>query len=123
MLAERSTGKVQARRAEQDAIERALAELEALPVVALHPIVAADYRAQVERLNEALADPQVRLQAIPALRELIDPIVLTPNSEGRGVLLEVEGRLAAIIDLASGKSALEERPFVMERVKGIEPSS
>ena len=110
-------------RAEQDAAERALAELEAMPVVALHPTVAADYRAQVERLNEALADPEARLEAIPALRELIDRIVLTPNPEGRGVLLEVEGRLAAIIDLASGKSASEERLFVMERVKGIEPSS
>lgn len=85
--------------------------------------VAADYRAQVERLNEALADPEARLEAIPALRELIDRIVLTPNPNGSGVLLEVEGRLAAIFDLASGKSALEERLFVMERVKGIEPSS
>ncbi|WP_242149301.1 recombinase zinc beta ribbon domain-containing protein [Sphingomonas sp. BAUL-RG-20F-R05-02] len=74
-------------------------------------------------LNQALADPEARLEAIPALRELIDCIVLTPNLEGRGVLLEVEGRLTAIIDLASGKSALEERLFVMERVKGIEPSS
>ena len=106
-------------RAEQDAAERALAELEAMPVVALNPTVAADYRAQVERLNEALADPEARLEAIPALRELIDRIVLTPNPDGRGVLLEVEGRLAAIIDLASGKSALEERLFVMERVKGF----
>ena len=84
---------------------------------------AVDYRAQVERLNEALADPKSRLEAIPALRELIDRIVVMPKPSGRGMRLEVEGRLAAIIDLATGKTALEERLLVMERVKGIEPSS
>ncbi len=53
----------------------------------------------------------------PALRKPIDRIVLKPNPVGRSVLLEVEGKLAAIIDLASGKSALNERLCVMERVK------
>ena len=110
-------------RSEQDAAERAVADAEAMPVVALHPKVAADCRRQVEGLNEALTDPNARLEAVPALRNLIDRIVATPNPKGRGVLLEVEGRLAAILALAGGKADPEERLFVMERVKGIEPSS
>ena len=110
-------------RAEQDAAERNLADIEAMPTIALHPKVAADYRSQVENLKEALADPEARLEAIPALRNLIDRIVVKPNPDSRGVLLEVEGRLAAILALAGGKATSDERLFVMERVKGIEPSS
>ena len=110
-------------RSELDAAERSLADAEAMPVVALHPKVATNYRRQIEALNEALADPEARFEAIPALRNLIDRIVVTPNPRGRGVLLDVEGRLAAILDLASGNAGLGERLFVMERVKGIEPSS
>ena len=110
-------------RAEQDGAERALADVEAMPAIALHPKVAADYRRQVESLNDALADPEARMEAVPALRNLIDRIVVTPNPNGRGVLLEVEGRLAAILALAGGNPASNERLFVMERVKGIEPSS
>ncbi len=110
-------------RSELDTAERSRADVEAMPVVALHPKVATDYRRQVETLNEALADPEASLEAIPALRNLIDRIVVTPNPTGRGVFLDVEGRLAAILDLASGNSGSGERLFVMERVKGIEPSS
>ncbi len=110
-------------RAEEDAAERALAEVDAMPAIALHPKVAADYRRQVESLNEALADPDARMEAVPALRNLIDRIVVMPNPNGRGVLMEVEGRLAAILALAGGNPTSNEPLFVMERVKGIEPSS
>ena len=63
------------------------------------------------------------MEAIPALRNLIHRIVVAPNPDGRGMLLEVEGRLAAILALAGGHPVPDERRFVMERVKGIEPSS
>ncbi len=94
-----------AARTAQDAAKRALAEIGALPVVALHPPAAADDRAQVERLDEPIADPETRLEAIPTLCDLIERVALTPNPAGRGVVLEVQGRLAAIINLARGKSA------------------
>ena len=101
----------------------ALAEQEALPVVALHPAVAADYRKQVEQLNEAVLDPAARDKAVPAVRALIDRIIVKPKPHGRGVSIEVEGRLAAILELAGGKRSADQRTFAMERVKGIEPSS
>ncbi len=41
-------------------------------------------------------------QAVAALRALIDRIVLSPNPAGRGVAIEVQGRLAGIVALATG---------------------
>jgi len=81
--------------------------------VALHPRIADDYRRQVADLNHALADPAARAEAIPALRNLIDRIVVLPRPNGRGVLLEVEDRLAAILALAGGEPGSGERLFVM----------
>ncbi len=86
------------------AARAALAAVEALPVIALHPTVAADYRREVEQLHTALKDPAAKEATIPALRALIDRIILTPAPGGRGVLIEVEGRLASIINLATGGS-------------------
>ncbi|MFZ5745240.1 MAG: recombinase family protein [Pseudomonadota bacterium] len=91
-------------RADRDQVARELEQLEALPVVALHPTVIADYRDQVAQLNAALADnPAARIEAIPRLRALIDRIILTP-SEDRGVDIEVTGRLSSMLALAGGKS-------------------
>ncbi len=110
-------------RADRDAARDELAEVESLPVVALHPAIASDYRREVETLHESLRQPEARERTIPALRNLIDRIVLMPAKEGRGVEIEIEGRLAAILALASGRPIREPRTVVMERVKGIEPSS
>ncbi|MEK9211509.1 recombinase family protein [Sphingomonas sp. 2378] len=110
-------------RQDRDAAREELSAVEALPVVALHPTVAADYRREVENLHMLLSDPDAKEATIPALRALIDRIVLTPTKSGRGVDIEVQGRLAAIIGLATGKPIVEECTVVMERVKGIEPSS
>ncbi|MCT8000303.1 hypothetical protein NZL82_00245 [Sphingomonas sanguinis] len=67
--------------------------------------------------------PYAKEATIPALRNLIDRIILTPAKSVRGVETEVQDRLAAIICLAMGKPVEQERTFQMERVKGIEPSS
>ncbi len=71
----------------------------------------------------ALADPEASQQAVPALRDLIERIVLTPSSEGRGVSIRVEGRLAGIVALATGRELPVRLTVKDERVKGIEPSS
>jgi site-specific DNA recombinase len=112
------------------AAEAELANLAALPTVALHPAVADDYRQQVASLENALAgDEESRLEVIPKLRALVERIVVTPAGEGkRGVELAIEGRLAAILALASGEPMPDApRPtditVTVERVKGIEPSS
>ena len=60
---------------------------------------------------------------MPALRRLIDRIVVRPTDAGRGVKIEIQGRSAALIQMAGGQANPDERLFAMERVKGIEPSS
>ncbi|MDR7102955.1 recombinase family protein [Croceicoccus sp. BE223] len=95
---------LQQARADRDHAAAQLAEIEALPVVALHPGIADQYRQQVTKLNEALADPQARQEATSHLRALIDRIILTPAQHGRGVDVEVRGKLASIVALATGET-------------------
>ena len=92
-------------------------------MVALHPAIAADYRRQVAELQTALVDPDGSAQAIAALRALIDRVVLTPNLDGHGVSIEVQGRLAGIVALTTGREPPGPLTAKVERVKGIEPSS
>ncbi len=110
-------------RDDHDAATAELQDQDAVPVVALHPAIVADYRRQVAALQAALADPEAGPQATTALRALIDRIVMTPNPEGRGVAIQVEGRLAGIVALATGNEPPEALTLKVERVKGIEPSS
>ena len=53
-----------------------------------------------------------------------DPfITIVPAQTGRGVDIEIEGRLNAMIALATGQPLVEPLTLALERVKGIEPSS
>ena len=95
-------------------------------VVALHPAIAEDYRRAVATLDEALESseaPEDREETIPRIRALIRSIVITPAATGRGVDIEIEGRLARMIALATGRPVEEPGMIALERVKGIEPSS
>ena len=112
-----------AAKAQRDGFVEQLAEMEALPVVALHPAITDDYRRQVAELHVALGDAAASPGAVPALRSLINRIVLTPKRDARGVEIKVEGRLAAIVALATGTAVPDELTAKLERVKGIEPSS
>jgi len=112
--------------AEKVALEDHLQTLDAERVVALHPQVAADYRREVAALNRALAEsdvPEIRDDVIPRIRALVDSIVLMPKGDGRGVDIEITGRLARLIELATGLKVEPPVLITMERVKGIEPSS
>lgn len=90
--------------ARRDEAAQRIEQLESLPVIALHPTAAADYRQKVERLNDALAsNPEARLEAIPRLRDLIDDIRIHPDtSKARGVKIEVTGKIASMLSLATG---------------------
>ncbi|WP_196801619.1 recombinase family protein [Sphingomonas melonis] len=93
-------------RADRDSLAAQLADLDALPVIALHPGLADDYRRQVAALNDALGENDAsRLEAVPRLRSLIDRIVLTPHPSGRGVTVSITGRLDEIVRLATGRTA------------------
>jgi DNA invertase Pin-like site-specific DNA recombinase len=94
-------------RAERDTLAAELEQIEQLPVVALHPTIIADYRAQVAKLNAALAEnPEARLEAIPKLRALINSVHVQPKaSSAKGVTIEVTGRLNSMLALATGAAA------------------
>ena len=115
-----------AARADIEELTEALAGIESERVIALHPKIAADYRREVAALSEALSASQTvetREEVIPRLRALMDSIVLRPAVCGQGVEIEVGGRLARMIELATGQLLNDRGVIAMERVKGIEPSS
>lgn len=99
-----------AARDERDRLDRELASAAAhSDVVALHPHLEAEYRRQVEALEEALAAPEAELDAAPRLRAMIARIVVTPNPAARGTLIRVERRLDQILDLATPQPARSRR--------------
>ena len=111
-------------KSERARLQRDLDEYDAMPVIALHPNVAADYRRNIEALDKALDGGEAaRLDAIPAIRSLIDRIILTPTSSARGLDVELQGRLSNIIALAMGQKPVtpDECMFEMVAEEGLEP--
>lgn len=107
-------------RADRDQAEAALADIEADRVVTLHPKIAEDYRRQIADITKALADPD-NAEAAPIFRGLIERVTVTPSPGERGVDIEVTGRLANILSLATGRPVPDQGTVLMERVRGIEP--
>ncbi|NKW82587.1 recombinase family protein [Ochrobactrum pecoris] len=93
-------------KARMDELERQKAEIAARMAQApadipdIHPNVANLYRLRVERLTEALSDPDGGRQAAEALRSLIGEIVLTPGGKRGEVHAELRGELFGILDFA-----------------------
>lgn len=94
-------------RDQQGRVAKALAALDALPRIALHPGLARQYRAAIERLAEELADEHTRREAAPRLRALIARIVITPAPPPakRGVEIEVIRHIDEALTLATRQSA------------------
>jgi DNA invertase Pin-like site-specific DNA recombinase len=102
-----------AAKAERASLERELAELDAVKVIPFLPNIADEYARAVEHLSEALmGPPEARMTAMPALRSLIEAITLTPRQSGSGLDVTIDGRLASIIAMATGKP-MEIEPMVM----------
>jgi site-specific DNA recombinase len=102
--------KVQQASEERDRAAVELAELEALPVIVMHPGIADVYRRQVADLVEALnADRPGTDDARAKIRALVDGIIATPNEDGRGVALDLQGRLATILALTQKTPILSDR--------------
>lgn len=73
------------------------------------------YRKQFVSLHSALsADPENNSEPIAILRSLINRIVVTPSAAEKGVILTLEGKLAAILSLGGGKPVPEECMVVVE---------
>ena len=82
--------------ARKAALEQELAADPPSPV-RLRPNLAQVYRAKVERLHEALADPKLRDEALGILRGLIERVVVHPAKEGLQV--EIVGEIVKMTEL------------------------
>jgi len=74
------------------------------PAPRVHPNLAEVYRRKVERLEEALNEPDARAEAAEALRALIERIVLTPGAARGEMRAELHGELGAILALGEAGS-------------------
>jgi site-specific DNA recombinase len=102
-------------RTERSAIAAQLQDIDALPVIPLHPGIAEDYRRKFESVAGAFTgDEAAQRHAMPTLRSLIDRVAVAPHPEkARGVAIEVTGRLAALLALARGRPAPEAHEHAM----------
>ena len=110
----------------REALTEELTSVDGERFIALHPTIAGDCRRAIAALESVLVDsdaPEARDEAIPHIRALIHSITLVRAATGRGVEIEIEGRLATLIELATGRPVAEPLMLTLERVKGIEPSS
>ncbi len=93
-------------RQDRETLTRQLEEIDAIPILALHPRIGDQYRREVQALQEALAGHEAaKDEAIPKLRALIERITLTPTADGSALEIDVAGRMHQVISLATGGMA------------------
>ncbi|WP_156383976.1 zinc ribbon domain-containing protein [Methylobacterium sp. Leaf456] len=69
--------------------------------VLLHPNMALRYRKEVTALVDALNHDERRDEAAELIRSLVERIVLTPDPNGKGLLVDLNGDLAGILNIAT----------------------
>ena len=80
-----------------------------LPKVRLHPNLAGMYRERVAALEQALADPEIKAEAMEIVRSMIEGITLTPG-EGGELDVALQGDLARILQLCEAGAGKSKRP-------------
>ena len=86
---------------EREAELKLLLEDSAEAPVVLHPAMADRFREEVNNLVESLNDETRRTESATLLRRLIDKIVLKPDPDGEGLLIDLHGHLAGILGMAA----------------------
>lgn len=71
--------------------------------VRLHPNLSEMYRKKVAELAVTFSDPEIRTQALEAIRGLIESVTVQMTAEG--TTLELKGALTAMVGLAQGQTA------------------
>jgi site-specific DNA recombinase len=104
--------------AEKAALEERLATAPELPKVRLHPNLAGMYRQKVAALEQALADPEIKAEAMEIVRSQIERITLTPCQDG-GLAVVLQGDLARILQLCESGSRTSERPGTAVPGRGL----
>ena len=75
------------------------------------------------RLAAPTCGPDLRPEAVPIVRGLIERVTVTPNDGSKGVDVEVTGKLANILPLAAGKAVRAPDMFLLERAKPLSPTA
>ena len=74
------------------------------PPVRLHPNLAQLYREKVANLHAALADPELRAEALELIRGLIERVELHPAEDG--FRIELVGEIANMVTLSAGAESV-----------------
>jgi site-specific DNA recombinase len=85
--------------AEKMQSEKELAANDPPATIELHPNLSALYRSKVEKLETALSEPEMRVEAAAAIASLISKIVLTPS--GGTLDVRLYGDLAQMLGLGA----------------------
>lgn len=83
-------------------LESALDDAPAAPVF-IHPNMAARFHDGIQNLIARLNDPKHRQGSSEMLRSLIDKIVLRPNKTKSALVVDLQGSLRGILELAAGQ--------------------
>ena len=78
------------------------------PPVRLHPNLAVLYRRKVAELHTALANPELRTEALELIRGLIERVELHPAE--KGFRIELVGEIANMITLSAGAESVGSGP-------------
>lgn len=84
-------------------LERLLAAWPVQEPVVFHPAMAQLYRERVAALVRGLGDAKEMDAAKEAMRALVERIVLTPDGAGAALTIDVQGDLAGLLTLATGR--------------------
>ena len=76
------------------------------PPIRFHPKLAQIYRRKVERLQNALSDPEIRDEAVEVLRSLLEAVIIAPTEAG--LEIEIVGDIAHMIEM--GMEAKQKGP-------------
>ena len=76
-------------------------------VISLHTDLASVYRQQVEKLSAALNEPDLRLEAIQILRQIIDRITIYPSEKRGKLTVKMYGQIANFFDPTDAKSVTD----------------
>lgn len=83
-------------------LEAALDDAPAAPVF-IHPNMAARFHEGIQNLIARLNDPKHRQGSSEMLRSLIEKIVLRPNEDKSALVVDLQGSLRGILELAAGQ--------------------
>ncbi len=113
-----------AAKVDRDRAQAEIEEVEAIPVIALHPQIAEQYRERIRVLGTAIASQGAgNTAAAIAIRDLVEVIHVTPREGPEGCDVTISGSLDSILTLANGQPTKRPAQETAQMVAagGLEP--